>query len=78
MMTFVLSDFLDKTERECNSYEYLYRYVMIWTLYILRCIYNGFFDLNLLLNNELGVSINLQQWCEPVIIVVFETVVELE
>lgn len=40
--------------------------------------YNGFFDLNLLLNNELGVSINLQQWCEPVIIVVFETVVELE
>jgi len=30
------------------------------------------------LDNELGVPINLQQWCEQVIIITFETVVELE
>jgi len=47
-------------------------------IYILQSIYNGFFDRYLSLDNAFGVPINLQQWCEPVIIITFETVVELE
>jgi len=62
---------------ECKLYIDFYRR-FTKTQYILQSVYNGFFYRYLSLDNELGVPINLQQWCELVIIITFETVVELE
>jgi len=75
----VLSDFLTDTDHECKLCEDLYigKRRLIKSLDLFN---GGFFYHYLLLDNELGIPINLQQWREPVIIIIisFETVVELE